>query len=234
MFMAGFKEKTGQGAALIANGLLYQMITLVIGYFWYRRMNDPRYMSYIALAQLLTLPRSRIYWDVSKRIKLRMLDPLLTKPSSLIYQYYLYDLGRGTATFLFILPFAIPFFVFAGFPSPIFIILFPLSFTISFFIAFIIGLSAVWIGEAKPAAWVTTKFKIITGGAIIPLSIIKGKLGILLDALPFRSIAFFPAYASVFGFSWRDFLLAIFHAALLYLIAKYTEKMAVKKYVLGN
>ncbi len=72
-----------------------------------------------------------------------------------------------------------------------------LGFTLDFFISLIIGLSAFWIEDQEPLAWIYQRIQYIFGGIIVPLSLFPDRVAALVELLPFSHLYYGAARTMV-------------------------------------
>jgi len=63
-----------------------------------------------------------------------------------------------------------------------------LGYTLDFFINFSIGITAFWIEDQEPFAWIYQRIQYVFGGLIVPLSLFPDKIARIAEFLPFSQL----------------------------------------------
>ena len=98
-------------------------------------------------------------------------------------------------------PFALVYYLcrgfFPGWPEPgvfvVFLVSLPLAFLLGFFMEATMGLIAFWFLEVTSLIFVYMLFTFFFSGHMVPLEFLPGIWGTIVDFLPFKYLAYFPA-----------------------------------------
>jgi ABC-2 type transport system permease protein len=137
---------------------------------------------------------------ISDEIKLGDIGYILSKPYNYFLFHYASFWGRGLMTLLASLALgSLTAYLLVGVTHLYFyhllgaIILLFTGLTIAFMISFIIGLTAFWVEEASAFEWMSHKFRLVLGGAIIPVALLPDQVVMIVKYLPFANISYTAA-----------------------------------------
>jgi ABC-2 type transport system permease protein len=175
--------------------------------FQYKQLDDVNGLTAVTIVWILMMVQSAEMASrpdfssiISDEIKLGDIGYILSKPYNYFFFHFSSFWGRGFITLLasFTLG-SITAYLLVGVTHLYFyhllgsIILLFTGMTIAFMISFIIGLSAFWIEDAAALEWMSHKFRLVLGGAIVPVALLPDNVALIVKYLPFANISYTAA-----------------------------------------
>ena len=188
---------------------------------------------------VLSLQVRHVAKEISKEIRLGIVETRINKPFNYLIGACAIQLGRGMPLFLFSAPFIIFFsFLVLGAPHISFstfwifqtLTLFLGGLILAFLFYGIIGLCAVWLQETEPLYWILDKMVMVLGGAYVPIALLPFTVRVFAENTPFGSIM---SVTHIFnpGFSdqWlRLWIVQSVWVCLFICLAAYTYRRAIQ------
>ena len=189
----------------------------------------------------LTIKNNNTAWVVGDEIRLGELNNNLLKPFSYFGYIFSSALGRLIYCFsVYSLLYVILFIVLKKYISVssdihtiiLFLILALQGFFIHFLVAYIIGLSAFWLGMIMGLNFAASSIITFLEGGIIPLDLLPSFINKINDFLPFTYVIFTPIalFTNRISFTWELIIIPICWIVVLYLLSRIIYNKGVKKY----
>ena len=210
--------------AALLSCLLYALILFIFFSIWKAAYSKRSLIAgfsmvqclwYLSFSQSLEFSRYRILGDIQNEVKDGTVAYTLARP----YSYPLYQFFRAYGgSLVFLIPILTAGFIlsslFAGplpnywrsLPFGLLLLLLGQALNLGRFI--IIGLTAFWLEESTPIAWIAQKLNFILGGLLIPIDFYPRALARISRLSPFAFSTYWPARTMV-DFSWMTFLTAL-------------------------
>ncbi len=177
------------------------------------------------IAYLLLVQISRIFSSmpglgtgIARDIRDGNLKKYLLQPIDMLWYLLSY---RGAHKLAYIattaLPYALLFFcfrdVFDGLPGPLTLLAYFLSLVLSFLIGFFfeaaIGIVGFWFLEVTSLMYIIGILNYFISGQMFPLDLLDGRVGFVLELLPFPYLAYFPAMVFLEKKTGTDLLIGL-------------------------
>jgi ABC-2 type transport system permease protein len=189
----------------------------------------------------LTTKNIGVSWTVGDEIRYGEINNNLLKP----FSYFGYTLSWAVGRLAFCLAaytvvYAFLFVIFRNYISIttdlktvlIFIVLALLGFLINFLIAYIVGLTAFWLGVVMGLSFATMSITSFLEGGYVPLDILPGYISKIGNFLPFQYVVYTPIsfFTNRISFSWELVFVPVGWIIILYVLATYIFNKGVKRY----
>lgn len=207
-----FLQETAYRGALLGRALFYVIVLLVFSYIWkaltaagsFSAAESSSMLWYLALTEWIILSAPLVHLEIERDVRSGDIAYHLSRPVS----YLTMRIAEGFGAFLFrlivlgLVGFSFAWLYTGTLPERPVGLLYVLPLGVlagmvyAVFLASI-GLSAFWLQDSTPLAWVWQKLGFIFGGLIFPLSIYPEWLQSLSSYTPFYFLLYGPAQAAV-------------------------------------
>lgn len=155
---------------------------------------------YLVMTESITISPGRIIEEIGEEMQSGNIANSLNKPYNYILYKYASTLGK--TVFRFFLTFligAIITIIFVGgikvnlLTIPLILLTVFIALSINFLMTAFLGISALWLEDARALHFVYQKFIFTIGGMLLPLEIFPDWLRSISEKLPFSFVAYYPA-----------------------------------------
>jgi len=208
----------------------------------FERNDMTSYFVYIMLIHQFT-STFLVDYDIAWNIRNGRLNTYLLKPVSFPFYRWVYHVANRLAFCMFaVLPMIAGIILLQSYIRPpsdwrhvavLLAMLIPIG-LVSYLISFCIGMIAFWMLEVSSLFWIFYSVRYILSGGMFPLSLLPRPVETVVDLLPFRLTAYYPASLLLGKLSWAQVvsgvLSALFWIAVLALFARFLWRCGVRRY----